>query len=420
MFVIHSPGGVLQARRIDKQGVAPQRTNVVQTAIARWVLNQHLIHLGIASGEGMHDDLDLAFNCLWADNGDAISREYAGTSALKADFTRTGKRDWRGAMNEYVTRCAVLAKALAADSLPRWIADDSASNSITRILQSAVTDFFKQAALDYILGVNLNAFQDFAARLETSDPGEIVRIAAIRQEAIDTATLEVLPDGEAKLAAWNLLSPSEIDVVRPRKGGKYEEKVLLLSTKAIYIVSYDYNLQKVRPFLFSVALDQCQQRRTEPAGHKLHPHSDRQHPPDPARGLHHLLARRRRSRSQQELRSCPPVPRRGHDRAPPDLLAPDDVDAAALEAEGAQPPRAGGGTERRCGCGDSARCGNGRGGGRREPLCRVQGAPKGCRQGLFLGRVDDRAPDPEWRDGEGHGRRDSREDPGGMRQGRQR
>lgn len=126
---------------------------------------------------------------------------------------------------------------------------NDASNSITRILQSAVTDFFKQAALDYILGVNLNAFQDFAARLETSDPGEIVRIAAIRQEAIDTATHEVLPDGEAKLAAWNLLSPSEIDTVRPRKGGKYEEKVLLLSTKAIYIISYDYNLQKVRPFL---------------------------------------------------------------------------------------------------------------------------------------------------------------------------
>lgn len=37
---------------------------------------------------------------IWADNGDAISREYAGTSALKGDFTRTGKRDWRGAMND--------------------------------------------------------------------------------------------------------------------------------------------------------------------------------------------------------------------------------------------------------------------------------------------------------------------------------
>lgn len=31
----------------------------------------------------MHDELDRAFNELWADNGDAISNEYAGTSALK-------------------------------------------------------------------------------------------------------------------------------------------------------------------------------------------------------------------------------------------------------------------------------------------------------------------------------------------------
>lgn len=109
-----------------------------------------------------------------------------------------------------------------------------------------MTDFFKQAALDYILGVNLNAFQEFAERLETSDPGEIVRVAAVRQEALDTAANEVLAEGETRLAGWVLLSPSEIDVVRPRKGGKYEEKVLLLSQKATYVVSYDYTLQKVK------------------------------------------------------------------------------------------------------------------------------------------------------------------------------
>ncbi|KAG0665880.1 hypothetical protein C6P46_005974 [Rhodotorula mucilaginosa] len=220
--VFSTQAGVCRVNCIDSL----DRTNVVQSAIARWVLNQHLIHLGITSAEekGMHDDLDVAFNVLWADNGDAISREYAGTSALKGDFTRTGKRDWRGAMND-------------------------ASNSIARILQSTVTDFFKQAALDYILGVNLNAFQEFAERLETSDPGEIVRIAAVRQEALDTAANEVLADGETKVAGWVLLSPSEINVVRPRKGGKYEEKVLLLSQKATYVVSYDYTLQKVSSYI---------------------------------------------------------------------------------------------------------------------------------------------------------------------------
>ncbi|GAA5978009.1 hypothetical protein JCM10908_004193 [Rhodotorula pacifica] len=220
--VFSTQAGVCRVNCIDSL----DRTNVVQSAIARWVLNQHLIHLGITSAEetGMHDDLDVAFNVLWADNGDAISREYAGTSALKGDFTRTGKRDWRGAMND-------------------------ASNSLARILQSTVTDFFKQAAIDYILGVNLNAFQEFAEKLETSDPGEIVRVAAIRQEALDTASKEVLVEGETKVAAWNLLSPSEIDVVRPRKGEKYEEKVLLMSNKATYVVSYDYTLQKVSSYI---------------------------------------------------------------------------------------------------------------------------------------------------------------------------
>ncbi|BGO97801.1 hypothetical protein RTG_01406 [Rhodotorula toruloides ATCC 204091] len=201
------------------------RTNVVESAIARWVLNQHLIHLGITSGEeaGMHDDLDFAFNALWADNGDAISREYAGTSALKGDFTRTGKRNWRGAMND-------------------------ASNSVARLLQSTVTDFFKQAALDYMLGVNLNAFQEFAERLETSDPGEIIRLAQIRQEALETATREVMEEGEHRVAACTLLSPTDEDTVRPAKGGKYEEKVLILSDKAVYIVSYEFSLQKVTSF----------------------------------------------------------------------------------------------------------------------------------------------------------------------------
>lgn len=88
------------------------RTNVVQSALARYFLNRHLMHLGVTSQEelGAHD----ALAALWADNGDAISREYAGTSALKGDFTRTGKRNWRGAVND-------------------------ATNSVARLMQGAVS-----------------------------------------------------------------------------------------------------------------------------------------------------------------------------------------------------------------------------------------------------------------------------------------
>jgi len=40
------------------------------------------------------------FFLAWADNGDAISRQYAGTGALKSDFTRTGKRSQKGVMKD--------------------------------------------------------------------------------------------------------------------------------------------------------------------------------------------------------------------------------------------------------------------------------------------------------------------------------
>ncbi|GAA6019986.1 hypothetical protein JCM11491_004889 [Sporobolomyces phaffii] len=198
------------------------RTNVVQSAISRWVLNRHLVHLGIASGEteGMHDALDVAFNSLWADNGDAISREYSGTSALKGDFTRTGKRNLLGALND-------------------------ASNSIVRLGNSVVTDFFKQASIDYITGVNRYAFEEFSERLETSDPREILRLAQIRAEAVETSSQEVILEGEEKLGGWTLISPSEIDTVRPGKGAKFEEKVLLLTNKAVYVIQYEFTLQKV-------------------------------------------------------------------------------------------------------------------------------------------------------------------------------
>ena len=56
---------------------------------------QHPLTLPWIEGEESH-------RYLWADNADAISRLYAGTPALKGDFTRTGKRTKKGAMDDGV------------------------------------------------------------------------------------------------------------------------------------------------------------------------------------------------------------------------------------------------------------------------------------------------------------------------------
>ena len=42
----------------------------------------------------------LSFPSVWADNADYCSVQYAGTGALKTDFTRTGKRTYLGAVKD--------------------------------------------------------------------------------------------------------------------------------------------------------------------------------------------------------------------------------------------------------------------------------------------------------------------------------
>lgn len=71
------------------------RTNVVESALARHTLTNQLTQVG-RTPERLTPAMEWVFNDMWANNGDQISRLYAGTSALKGDFTRTGKRDLTG------------------------------------------------------------------------------------------------------------------------------------------------------------------------------------------------------------------------------------------------------------------------------------------------------------------------------------
>ncbi|GMT00947.1 hypothetical protein PENTCL1PPCAC_23121 [Pristionchus entomophagus] len=106
------------------------RTNVVQSMIARESLTDQLMMLGILSGGRRVEDveeLERVFKFLWADNGDECSRQYAGTGALKADFTRLGKRTYGGAMNDGV-------------------------NAITRYFKNNFNDGYRQDSIDLFLG----------------------------------------------------------------------------------------------------------------------------------------------------------------------------------------------------------------------------------------------------------------------------
>jgi len=91
--------GVFRTNCID----CLDRTNVVQSLLARVSLNSQLQELGILQvGERVEDqaEFEYIFKNLWADNADALAKQYAGTGALKTDFTRTGKRNKYGLLKD--------------------------------------------------------------------------------------------------------------------------------------------------------------------------------------------------------------------------------------------------------------------------------------------------------------------------------
>jgi hypothetical protein len=70
------------------------RTNLIQTIISQMAMESFLSH----RGERAASDFWMRHSSLWADNGDALSRIYAGTGALKSSFTRHGKMSLAGAI----------------------------------------------------------------------------------------------------------------------------------------------------------------------------------------------------------------------------------------------------------------------------------------------------------------------------------
>lgn len=207
--------GVLRTNCMD----CLDRTNVVQSACGRRALELQLKDEGLDLGLQI-DQATQWFNHLWADNGDAISKQYASTAALKGDFTRNKKRDYRGALTDM-------------------------GLSISRFYSGIVNDYFSQAAIDFLTGtVTAVVFEDFEANLMSGDPA--VSAKKLRQQAIETCQKLVVADqDEESVGGWTLLMPNTTNTIRSTP---FEESVLLLTDAALYACKFDWNMEKVSSF----------------------------------------------------------------------------------------------------------------------------------------------------------------------------
>ncbi|KAJ5774937.1 hypothetical protein N7457_009833 [Penicillium paradoxum] len=213
--ILQTQKGIIRTNCMD----CLDRTGVAQCAFGQWALERQLENEGIDIDLG-GDSSTQWFNTLWADNGDAISKQYSSTAALKGDYTRTRKRDYRGALNDF-------------------------GLTLSRYYNNIVNDFFSQACIDYLLGnVSIQVFDEFAVQLQTTDPG--ISVQKLRQNAIDTScNIVISSPSEEFLGGWTMLTPRQPNTLRTLP---FEESVLLLTDAAVYSCRFDWETDKVLSF----------------------------------------------------------------------------------------------------------------------------------------------------------------------------
>ncbi|XP_052831807.1 phosphatidylinositide phosphatase SAC2 [Octopus bimaculoides] len=197
------------------------RTNVVQTAIARIVMETQCRKLGLLPpDETLPQSCRVAFQLIWANNGDAISHQYAGTAALKGDYTRTGERKLSGLMKDGV---------------------NSANRYYLRF-----KDDYRQAAIDVLLGQPIAEETLLSAGLQEEDiEGELLEKEENVRTLIDDLKKMLIVEPEQCLGGWSLVNADPVVGDHDRQE---MDIILLLSQRAFYVGWYDDEKEAVTQY----------------------------------------------------------------------------------------------------------------------------------------------------------------------------
>ncbi|XP_005106723.2 phosphatidylinositide phosphatase SAC2 [Aplysia californica] len=215
--VICEQKGVFRVNCVD----CLDRTNVVQTAIARIVMETQFRKLGLLPPEeSLPPSCRLTYRQIWANNGDVISRQYAGTAALKGDFTRTGERKFSGLMKDGV---------------------NSANRYYLRF-----RDAHRQAAIDLSLGQPVSeALLVPSAETDDVDGNEMAEKEENMKMMIEDCTRMLIVEPEHCLGGWALINADAVEGDSDRQD---MDILLLLSQRSVYVAWYSDEEEEVTKY----------------------------------------------------------------------------------------------------------------------------------------------------------------------------
>lgn len=201
--VVQRQKGVVRTNCID----CLDRTNLVQGQISLYIVLQQAQRLGIFGPLCEPPEaLVQTLQTMWADNGDVISTQYAGTAALKGDVTRNGERKLMGVMKD-------------------------GYNSASRYYLTHTRDAQRQKAINIVTG-QLQV-EEKVVEEEESEKEEEENISRMVTETIQF----LVPTQQTVIAGWGLInacqSSDEIDTV------------VILTRSNLYIVTYEIDGEKM-------------------------------------------------------------------------------------------------------------------------------------------------------------------------------
>jgi hypothetical protein len=197
------------------------RTNLVQSFFGRYMLAQQLKEFDITYNP-KDSILEKILKEAWANNGDAISMQYAGTGALKSDFTRTGKSTTKGNLKDGV-------------------------NSLSRYYINNFRDRLRQIGIDVFLGnYSLNNHEE--SDNDLLDQNGILNEDQMRAiDACLTFLGEELEKKEAEEGKTEQIINAWI-VTSINKMSKEQERVLVLTDNGLYRFKYNFKGKKIIHF----------------------------------------------------------------------------------------------------------------------------------------------------------------------------